>query len=54
MGNTVDAVTSATASTHGTRTGKWNCTGLITSRCRRAYDQRRVTERNGLGTVMTR
>jgi hypothetical protein len=28
MGNTVDAVTSATAGSHGTRTGKWNCTGL--------------------------
>jgi hypothetical protein len=27
-GNTVDAVTAATQSNHGTRTGTWNCTGV--------------------------
>jgi hypothetical protein len=27
-GNTLDAITGATASDHGTRTGTWNCTGV--------------------------
>jgi len=55
MGSTVDAVTSATASNHGTRTGRWNCTGLdhqpVPDGTYRINAE--MTERNGLGRVMT-
>jgi hypothetical protein len=55
MGNTVDAVTSATAGSHGTRTGKWNCTGLDHQPVANGPYRINVefTERNGLGRVMT-
>jgi hypothetical protein len=55
MGNTVDAVTSATAGSHGTRTGKWDCTGLdhqpVSDGTYRINAE--ITERNSLGRVMT-
>jgi hypothetical protein len=55
MGNTVDAVTSATAGSHGTRTGKWNCTGVdhqpVPDGAYRINAE--ITERNSLGRVMT-
>jgi len=54
MGNTVDAVTSATAGSHGTRSGKWNCTGLdhqpVPDGDYRINAE--FTERNGTGRVM--
>jgi hypothetical protein len=55
MGNTVDAVTSATANSHGTRMARWNCTGVdrqpVPDGTYRIYAE--MTERNGLGRVMT-
>jgi len=55
MGNTVDAVTSATAGSHGTRTGKWNCTGLDHQPVPDGPYRINVefTERNSTGRVMT-
>jgi hypothetical protein len=55
MGNTVDAVTSATAGSHGTRTGKWNCTGVDEKPVPDGSYRINVefTERNSLGRVMT-
>jgi hypothetical protein len=54
-GNTVDAVTSATAGSHGTRTGKWDCTGLDHQPVADGAYRINVefTERNSLGKVMT-
>jgi hypothetical protein len=53
-GNTVDAITSATAGSHGTRMGKWNCTGLdekpVTDGPYRVNVE--FTERNSEGKVM--
>jgi hypothetical protein len=55
LGNTVDAVTSATAGSHGTRTGRWNCTGVdhqpVPDGTYRINAE--ITERNSLGRVMT-
>jgi hypothetical protein len=55
MGNTVDAVTSATASNYGTRMARWNCTGVdhqpVPDGTYRINAE--MTERNGLGRVMT-
>jgi hypothetical protein len=55
MGNTVDAITSATANSHGMRTGKWNCTGLDEKTVPDGPYRINVefTERNGAGRVMT-
>jgi hypothetical protein len=54
MGNTVDAVTSATVNSHGTRMAKWNCTGVdhqpVADGTYRINAE--MTERNGLGRVM--
>jgi len=54
MGNTVDAVTSATINSHGTRMAKWNCTGVdhqaVADGTYRINAE--MTERNGLGRVM--
>ena len=54
MGNTVDAVTSATVNSHGTRMAMWNCTGVdhqpVANGSYRINAE--MTERNGLGRVM--
>jgi len=54
MGNTVDAVTSATVNSHGTRMASWNCTGVdhqpVANGSYRINAE--MTERNGLGRVM--
>jgi hypothetical protein len=54
-GSTVDAVTSATAGSHGTRMGKWNCTGLDEQPVPDGNYRINVefTERNSEGKVMT-
>lgn len=53
-GNTVDAITSATASNHGTRMAKWNCTGLDEKPVADGNYRVNVefTERNSEGKVM--
>jgi hypothetical protein len=54
MGNTVDAVTSATTNSHGTRMAKWDCTGLDHLPVANGPYRINVefTERNGAGRVM--
>jgi hypothetical protein len=55
MGNTVDAVTGATITSHGTRMAKWDCTGLdhqpVADGTYRINVE--ITERNGAGRTMT-
>lgn len=54
-GSTVDAITSATASSHSTRMGKWNCAGLDEKPVPDGMYNVNVefTERNSEGKVMT-
>jgi hypothetical protein len=54
MGNSVDAVTSATKTTHGTRMANWDCTGLDHQPVPDGPYRINVemTERNGAGRVM--
>jgi hypothetical protein len=54
-GNTVDAVTAATQSNHGTRTGTWNCTGVDRKPVPDGVYRVNVnfTESNDPGKVMT-